>query len=48
MNLGGSLSIPGLCGHGLHFQTDGFRLVYLAVAVLMWSISGILDRKSVV
>ncbi len=45
MNLGGSLSIPGLCGHGLHFQTDGFRLVYLAVAVLMWSISGIFSQE---
>ena len=45
MNIERSLRVPGLCGMGLHFQMDGFRLVYLVVAVIMWSISGIFSRE---
>ncbi len=38
--------ISGLCGAaGLHFRVDGFRLIYLAVAVLMWSVSGIFSLE---
>lgn len=48
MSFGGGISIPGLCGPGLHFQLDGFRLVYLAVAVLMWGVSGIFSREYMV
>ena len=33
--------IPGICGMGLHLRLDGFRLIYLAVAVFMWLVSGI-------
>lgn len=29
----------------LHFQLDGFRLIYVAIAVLMWSVSGIFSRE---
>lgn len=45
MNGGKSLLIPGICGQGLCFQIDGFRLVYLAIAVLMWSVSGVFSRE---
>ena len=45
MNIERSLRIPGLCGMGLHFQMDGFRLVYLVIAVMMWSVSGIFSRE---
>lgn len=32
--------VPGLCGLGIRFTVDGFRLVYLCIAVLMWGVSG--------
>lgn len=34
-------AVPGFCGLGLYFTLDGFRLVYLCTALLMWGISGI-------
>lgn len=37
--------IPGVCGFGLHFQLDGFRLIYTLVAVVMWTVSGIFSRE---
>lgn len=40
-----SLDILGVCGMGLHFELDGFRLVYLAIAVLMWGVSGIFSLE---
>ena len=39
------LTIPKVCGMGLHFELDGFRLIYLAVAVLMWSVSGVFSLE---
>lgn len=41
----GELFIPGFCGFGLHLELDGFRLVYLLIAVLMWSVSGIFSKE---
>ena len=32
--------VAGFCGLGLKFTLDGFRLVYLCIAVLMWGVSG--------
>lgn len=32
-------SIPGICGMGLHFTLDGFRLIYVAIAVWMWGMT---------
>lgn len=37
--------IPGLCGMGMHLKLDGFRLVYVCIAVLMWTVSGIFSRE---
>ena len=37
--------IPGICGQGLSFQADGFRLIYLAIAALMWGVSGVFSRE---
>ena len=45
MNGAVKLAVSGLCGQGLHFQLDGFRLVYLAVAVLMWGASGVFSLE---
>ena len=39
------LVIPAFCGFGLHFQTDGFRLIYAAIAVLMWSVAGVFSLE---
>ena len=39
------LTIPKVCGMGLHFELDGFRLIYLAVALLMWSVSGVFSLE---
>lgn len=32
----GSLFLPGICGMGLSFATDGFRALYGAIAAFMW------------
>lgn len=37
--------IPGACGMGLHFQIDGFRLIYAGIAVLMWAVSGVFSLE---
>lgn len=39
------MSIEGFCGLGLHFTLDGFRLVYVEIALLMWAASGIFSRE---
>lgn len=44
-NVAFSLSIPGICGLGLNFQMDGFRLVYGCVAAFMWMMTTILSRE---
>ncbi len=37
--------VPSICGFGLHFTLDGFRLVYVAVAAFMWMMTTILSRE---
>lgn len=37
-----SLTIPGVCGFGLHFTLDGFRLLYGMIAALMWMMTALL------
>ena len=39
------LTIPGICGMGLGFKLDGFRLVYTVIAVLMWGVSGAFSKQ---
>ena len=34
------VSLPGVCGMGLHFTVSGFRRIYVAIAALMWLVSG--------
>lgn len=34
--MGSGLFVPGICGMGLHFCLDGFRMVYGLVAAFMW------------
>ena len=40
-----TMAIPGICGFGLHFQLDGFRLIYTCMAVLMWTVSGVFSGE---
>lgn len=37
--------ITGICGMGLHFTMEGFRLVYAMVAAFMWMMTIILSRE---
>ncbi|MCD7763058.1 MAG: complex I subunit 5 family protein [Lachnospiraceae bacterium] len=37
-----SLTIPGVCGMGLHFTLDGFRLLYGMIACFMWMMTALL------
>lgn len=39
------LYIPELCGFGLRFTLDGFRVIYGTVASLMWMMTTILSRE---
>ena len=31
--------LPGICGYGLSFQLDGFRVVFVTLAVLAWTMA---------
>lgn len=37
--------VPAFCGAGLHFRLDGFRLIYVMIAVLMWAVSGVFSLE---
>lgn len=39
------LSIPGVCGFGLHFALDGFRALYSAIAAFMWMMTTLFSRE---
>ena len=41
----GSVTVPGICGFGLHFTADGFRSIYTAIASFMWLITGLLSPE---
>lgn len=42
---GWEILIPGICGMGLHLKMDGFRMVYTAIAVVMWGVAGAFSRE---
>ena len=37
--------IPGVCGMGLHFKVEGFRLLYGLIAAFMWMMTTILSGE---
>ncbi len=39
------VTLPGVCGMGLHFTVDGFRRSYVVIAALMWLITGQLSPE---
>lgn len=40
-----SLFLPGICGLGLHFTMDGFRVIYGGIAVFMWTMTILFSRE---
>lgn len=40
-----TFAIPGICGMGLHFTLDGFRLIYGTVAAFMWMMATVFSRE---
>lgn len=34
-------SIPAICGMGINFTLDGFRIVYCLIAAFMWALTGL-------
>ncbi|MCC8167868.1 MAG: complex I subunit 5 family protein [Clostridiales bacterium] len=40
-----AVDIDGVCGLGMHFVMDGFRLLYVLIAAFMWMMSTILSRQ---
>ncbi|MCR4651948.1 MAG: complex I subunit 5 family protein [Lachnospiraceae bacterium] len=39
------IDIARVCGLGLHFQIDGFRLLYCLIATFMWVMTGLLNPE---
>ena len=37
--------IPDICGFGLHFTMDGFRLLYCTIAAFMWMMTTLFSRE---
>ena len=37
--------IPEVCGMGLQFTVDGFRVVYAAIAAFMWMMTTLLSKE---
>ena len=42
---GSVVEIPGVCGRGLFFQADGFRVLYGTVAAFMWFMTTVFSRE---
>ena len=43
--MGSELFVPGICGMGLRFGLDGFRMVYGLVAAFMWMMTLLFSRE---
>ncbi len=43
--MGSELYVPGVCGMGLRFCLDGFRMVYGLVAAFMWMMTLLFSRE---
>lgn len=39
------ISLPGICGFGLHFTMDGFRMIYMLIAGFMWFMTTLLSGE---
>ena len=43
--MGALLEIPEICGLGLHFEIDGFRILYGSIAAFMWLMSTLFSKE---
>lgn len=43
--MGTLLEIPGICGLGLHFKLDSFRILYGSIAAFMWLMSTLFSKE---
>lgn len=43
--MGALLEVPEICGLGLHFEIDGFRILYGSIAVFMWLMSTLFSKE---
>lgn len=43
--LGAELSLPGVCGLGLHFKLGGFRLIYAVTIAYMWAATTLFSHE---
>lgn len=39
------VSLPGICGMGLHFTVNGFRAIYGVIASFMWMVTGLFSPE---
>lgn len=39
------LTLSSLCGQGIHFTVDGFRMVYVIIAIFMWSMTALMSPE---
>lgn len=39
------VELPGICGMGLHFTLDGFRILYGTIASFMWFMSTLFSKE---
>ena len=39
------VTVPGVCGLGLHFTVNGFRSIYAVIAALMWLVTGLFSPE---
>ena len=39
------VTVPGICGFGLHFTVDGFRGIYAVIAAFMWMVTGLFSPE---
>lgn len=42
---GNVVTLPGICGMGLHFTADGFRSIYAMIAAFMWMVTGLFSPE---
>lgn len=39
------LVIPAFCGMGMHLRLDGFRIIYVLIAIVMWAVCGLFSLE---
>lgn len=39
------LVILGFCGMGMHLRLDGFRIIYVLIAIVMWAVCGLFSLE---